>query len=218
MGVFSKGTKTPPEAGSSTSVVDAKKPAYRGAGSSNYMPEEKINGGMGGGKKGKVSGFHGQNSDGSGEKDNLVPQTVGQKDPYEARGSDWPVKRVSPFSGQGAGEAGSSSGKNELARYNENQEGPRHVEDDGSGDCGSGTPVPGNRAGRVAAAFSVGVSMGESNSDTGEIGIAESVNLQTGYIEGGSSRTYVDEVPEDKLSIGAPPSRNMKAGLKIKNY
>lgn len=219
MGIF-QGAKKPPVAGSTSSVVEPKSPAYRGAGSSGYKPEENVNGGMGGGKKGKVSPFHGQSSDGSGEKNDLVPQTVGQKDPYQARGSDFSVTRATAGNGQsGAGEAGFSSGHNELARYSTGQESPRTMEDDGMGDHGSGTPVPGNRAGRIASVFSVGVSDGESNSDTGEIGISESVNLQTGHVEGSGSRSGVDEVPESKVSIGsASSSVNRKAGLKGKNY
>ena len=219
MGIFS-GSKKPPVAGSSASVVDPKAPAYRGAGSSGYKPEENINGGMGGGRKGKVTPFHGQTSDGSGEKNDLVPQTTGQKDPYQARAAEFPVKRVPAKNGQSSsGEAGFSSGKNELARYTSGQEGPRTIEDDGVGEYGSGTPVPGNRAAGVASAFPISVNDGESNSDTGQISIAESVNLQTGYLECSGSRTPVDEVPEDKTSISSPSSSvNRKAGLKTKNY
>ena len=215
MGIFT-GSKKPPVAGAG-SDVDPKKPVNRYA--SGYTPEEKVNDGPRGGRKGGVAPFHGQNSDASGEHNDLIPQTSEQKDPYRARGADFPVKRVAAFTGQdGAGEAGFSSGKNELARYTSGQEGPRTVEDDGMGEHGSGTPVPGDRGSRVASAFSIGVSKGESNSDTGEIGIAEMVDLQTGYIVGGSSRTQVDEVPEDKVTIGAAPSRNMKAGMTKKNY
>lgn len=219
MGIFN-GSKKPPVAGSSTSAVDPKKPAYRGAGSSGYEPEEKINGGMGGGRSGKVSPFHGQNADGSGEKNDLVPQTSGQKDPYQARGSEFPVKRVPAKNGQSSsGDKGFSSGGNELARWTSGQESPRTAEDDGMGDHGSGTPVPGNRAGRIAASFPIDVSDGESNSDTGQISIPESVNLQTGHVEGSGSRTPVDEVPESKTSISsASSSVNRKAGLKGKNY
>jgi len=213
MGVFTGGKK-PPVAGAGSNV-DSKKPAYRGA--SGYTLEEKVNDGPRGGRKGKVSPFHGQNSDAAGEHDNLTPQTSEQKDPYRASGSDWPVKRVAAGNGQdGAGDAGFSSGKNELARYTTGQEGPRTVEDDGMGEHGSGTPVPADRSSRVASAFPVQISKGESNSDTGEIGIAEMVDFQTGYIVGPST-TVVDEVPEAKVSIGAPPSRNMKAGLVKKN-
>ena len=40
------------------------------------------------------------------------------------------------------------------------------------------------------------------NQEGGEIPIAESVNLQTGYLEAkGVKRTRVQEVPEEKLSI-----------------
>lgn len=220
MGIFSNGSKKPPVAGSSESVVDPKSPAYRGAGASGYKPEEKINGGMGGGRKGKVTPFHGQSADSSGEKNDLVPQAPQQKDPYQARASEFPVKRVPAKNGQSsAGEAGFSSGKNELARYTSGQESARTVEDDGIGEFGSGTPVPGNRAARVQASFPISVNDGESNSDTGEISIAESVNLQTGYLECSGSRTPVDEVPEDKTSISsASSSVNRKAGLKTKNY
>lgn len=210
MGIFN-GTKKPPVAGAG-SDVDPKKPVYRNA--SGYTPEEKVNDGPRGGRKGGVTPFHGQNSDASGEHNDLVPQSSEQKDPYRARGSDFQVKRATAGNGQsGAGEAGFSSGKNELARYTSGQEGARTAEDDGMGEFGSGTPVPSDRGSRVASAFPIQVSKGESNSDTGEIGISEMVDFQTGHIVGGGSRTPVDEVPEEKISIGAAPSRNMKAGL-----
>lgn len=208
MGVFSgSGGMKPPVAGAG-SEIDPKKPVNRYA--SGYQVEEKVNAGPSGGKKGKVAAFHGQNSDGSGEKDDLVPQTSEQKDPYHAKPSEFPVKAVNARTGQ-SGAYGLSSGYNELATYGANQEGPRYAEDDGPGEYGSGTPVPGNRGARVASGFIIEVNKGESNSDTGEIGIMESVNLQTGHIEGGSGGV-VQYVPEEKVSVGAPPSRNMKAG------
>jgi|SRR5581483_3683504 len=169
-----------------------------------YKPNEKVNQGPSGARKGKVSAGHGQNSDEKGAKDQLVSIGSKQGNPYDAKGSDFSVKRVAPKHGQGAGEAGSKSGDNELARLAENQEGVRHVEDGGRGPHGSGTPsgwVDGNRSKHVAAAFPIEVNRGESNSEGGEIGIPESVSLHTGHIEGGSKQTKVKEVPQYNVRI-----------------
>jgi hypothetical protein len=197
----------PPVAGKGSNV-DAKKPIYKNA--SGYMPEEDVNQGPHGGKKGKVSAGHGQISDDMAAKNKLVGQSDYQKDPYRAEGKDFPVKNVSAFTGQ-SGSVGTVSGKNELARYSVNLEGPRHLED-----SGPMTPVPGDRGARVAASFSVGVNQGEGEGDTGEIGISEMIDLQTGHIVGGSGGA-VQYVPQNNVTVGAPPSRNPKAGLVSRN-
>lgn len=185
------------------SSIDPKSPVYKSA--SGYKPEEDVNAGPHGGKKGKITPGHGQSSDDLAAKNKLVGQSDYQKDPYRVEGKDFPVKSVSPFSGQG-GTYGTVGGKNELARYNVNQEGPRHIEDDGPM-----TPVPGNRGDKVAANFSIGINQGEGEGDTGEIGITEMIDLQTGYICGGETGV-VQYVPQNNVTVGAPPSRNMKAG------
>lgn len=192
------------------SVVNPKVPSNRNA--SGYSPEEDINQGPSGAPKRKVSGGHGQNSDGPGH-DDLMPLSPMQFDPYKTRGEDFPVKEVSEDHGQdesGAAtwESRNGGGKNMLAAQAENQCSPRHVEDDGPG-AGSGTPVPGNRGTKVAAAFPIDINKGESNEEGGEISIPESVNLQTGYLEvSGVSPTPVDETPARGLTIGSSTSKS----------
>lgn len=215
MSVFTKDGKVKPAVAGAGATGDPKKPAYRSA--SGYSVHEEVNSGFPGGKKGKAGEFGGQTSDDMAPRNDLVGQTYEQKDPYAARGADFPVKHVDARTGQ-SGEHGFSSGHSELVMYSENQCGPRYAEDDGEGEFGSGTPVPGDRASRVASGFPIEINKGESSSETGEIGIAEMVDLQTGYIVGGGSVTRYQEVPEDKLSIGAPPSRNKQSGMKTKDY
>jgi hypothetical protein len=199
------------------SNIDPKKPENRNA--SSYMPEENVNEGPRGGKKasGKPVGFHGQTSDASGEKNELIPLRPMQFDPYKTRGEDFPVKEVNEWHGQD--EAGAATwenpnggGKNDLVSWGGNLCSPRNVEDDGMGSSGAGTPVPGNRGERVRAAFPISVNDGESESDTGEISIPESVNLQTGYLEvSGVDVTPVDVTPDRQLTIGSSTSKAPKS-------
>lgn len=191
------------------SVVDPKKPVYRNA--SSYTPAENVNAAPSGGKKGKITPGHGQTADEMGTKNTLVPMSLEAKDPYRAKGSDFPVKNANAATGQ-SGTHGMAEGMNDLVDYSQNQCGPRHAEDDGPGSYGSGTPVPGDRGSRVAASFPITQNPGESDSDTGEISIAEMVDLQTGYIAAGS-QSRVKEVPEGKLSIGKYAGRMPKAGM-----
>jgi|HubBroStandDraft_1064217.scaffolds.fasta_scaffold46725_2 hypothetical protein len=166
------------------------------------MNNEKVNQGPSGARKGGVTEGHGQSSDGGG-KDDLVPQSPMQHDPYKAKPGDFPVTEVEEFTGQG-GPHGKAEGANELASYSVNQCGPRHIEDSGPG-SGSGTPTSwesGGRAAGVKSAFPIKVNKGESNQEGGEISIAESINLSTGHIEAkGYSQTRVKEVPEGKAHI-----------------
>lgn len=185
------------------SNTDPKKPVYKNA--SGYTPEEDVNAGPHGGKKGKVTPGHGQTVDDMSAKNKLVGQSDYQKDPYRADSKDFTVSKVTAGNGQ-TGAQGFSSGRNELARYGINQEGPRHIEDDGPM-----TPVPGDRGSKVAANFSIQVNAGEGNSDTGEVGIQEMLDLQTGYVCGGE-KGVVQYVPQNNVSVGAPPARNLKAG------
>lgn len=139
-------------------------------------------------------------------KNDLVSQTPMQHDPYRAKPSDFPVSGSDKLDGQGSGAHGFSSGKDELAKQSPNQIGPRHVEDGGPGPKGSGTPTSwqsGGRSGTVASNFPVGKNSGESNSGASSLSISESINLQTGKIQG-PSQTRVGEVPESKVHI---PSR-----------
>jgi hypothetical protein len=129
-----------------------------------------------------------------------------QHDPYRANPADWPVKDVDAADGQ-SGPTGTAEGKNLLVTLSETQGGPRFVEDGGAGSSGAGTPTgwhDGGRSAKIAAAFPIRTNDGEANQEGGEIPIAESVNLMTGYIEAKTKRTRVQEVPEEKLSI---PSR-----------
>jgi hypothetical protein len=183
----------PPVAGAGSKVTS--KPNSRYA--SGYMPEENVNEGPHGGKKGGVTPAHGQNTYDATEQNKLVGQSDYQKDPYRAKGSDFPVKHVDSAFGQ-SGMHGFSSGHNELVKQSVDQEGPRHGEDDGPM-----TPVPADKSRIVAAGQSIGVSKGESSSDTGEIGIEQYVDLQTGYVKGGN-QGVTDYVPDKDLSIGSP--------------
>lgn len=185
------------------SNVDPGSPVYKNA--SGYKPAEKINSGLSGAGGGKVSAFHGQNSDEMGAKDKLVEYSVGQKDPYRAKASEFPVNQVNEAHGQGESGAATwenrnGGGKDKLAEYTENQCGPRHVEDDGPGSSGAGTPVGPDRSSRVASAFSIGMSKGESESRGGQISVAESVNLMTGKIEGPNS-TSIGSVPDHNVTL-----------------
>src|SRR5258708_14266109 len=94
------------------SKLDPKKPDYRSA--SGYSVEENVNDGVRGGKKGKVAEGGGQNSDNwAAEHNKLVGQPDYQKDPYRARGEDFPVKGVDSRTGQ-SGSHGFSEGQDEL--------------------------------------------------------------------------------------------------------
>jgi hypothetical protein len=200
----SQGHGKPPVAGSGSNKVDASKPAYRNG--SSYMPAENVNDGVMGGKKGKVAEGGGQNSDNwAAEWNKLVGQSDYQKDPYRARGMDFPVQHVDARTGQ-SGTYGFSQGHNELVELTGHLEGARHNEDDGPM-----TPVPGDRSRKVGQMFSIEMNKGEGNSDTGEIGIEQMIDLQTGHIVGGNTG-MTNYVPEGKVSVGKPPSRNMSAG------
>lgn len=141
-------------------------------------------------------------------KDELVPQTVGQKDPYSAKGSDWPdgKSKGDVRTGQTSGathESPDAGGKDMLAEYTQNQCGPRHVEDDGPGEKGSGTPVPVDRAARVSSAFPIETNKGESDISGMKVNLPETINLSTGMIEcAGYSKTRVGEVPQSNVTIG----------------
>jgi hypothetical protein len=164
--------------------------------------EEKVNQGPSGAPNKKVGAGHGQNSDGGG-KDDLVPLTPMQHDPYKAKPENWPVKDVDSGDGQ-SGSHGTAVGANALASLSENQCGPRHIEDSGPGPKGSGTPTgweSGGRSAKIASNFPIQTNKGEANQEGGETSISEFVDLKTGYIGAGTSRTRVQEVPEKSVSI-----------------
>lgn len=190
----------PPVAGAG-SKVKAADPVYRNA--SGYRVEENVNGGMGGGKKGKVAEGGGQTSYDASAKNDLVGQSDYQKDPYRAKASEFTPNKVTAGNDQSGRSHGFSEGHNQLISQ---PKGARHCEDDGDG-----TPVPSDRSRVVAAAFPIEVNAGEGNSDTGEIGLVQMVDLQTGHIVGGDTGK-TGYVPQFNVSVGAPPSRNMSAG------
>jgi hypothetical protein len=194
----------PPAVAGAGSKVDVKKPVYRNA--SGYKVAEDVNSGLPGGKAGKAGEFGGQTEDNwAAEKNKLVGQSDYQKDPYRARGGDFPVQHVDARSGQ-SGMHGFSEGHDELATQSINVEGVRHAEDDGPM-----TPVPSDRSRLVAAAHPIEQSKGESSSTTGFIPIPQMVDLQTGHIVGGETGVN-DYVPQFNVSQGKPPARNMKSG------
>lgn len=142
------------------------------------------------------------------EKDQLVPQSPMQHDPYKVRGTDFSVTNVMAATGQ-SGSHGTAEGKDQLATNSSNQDGPRFIEDGGPGPKGSGTPTSwesGGRSGKIASAFPVKRNDGESGSGgVSSTAAFESVDLATGKISAkGYSATRVGEVPENKVSI---PSR-----------
>jgi hypothetical protein len=195
--------------------VDPKKP-NRAWENESYELVENVNQGPAGARKGKVMGGHNQTSDNMAEKNQLIGIDGAKQDPYRAEGSDWPDGKTSADAdhGQGGGatyENPNGGGKNELVIDSENQCGPRHVEDDGSGEHGAGTPVPGNRAARVASNFPIDWNDGESRSDGGEISIWQSVDLQTGHIVGGE-QTRVMDVPDFNVHIPSAKSAGSKSG------
>ena len=143
----------------------------------------------------KQRSFDGQNSDG-GSKDSLESQTVGQRDPYRAKASEFPVKKVVA----GHGQSSDASGEHDaLATLSKNQESPREVEIPGAGAKDSMS----SRASSVAANFKVGKNGGESGVAPVSPKNEYSVDLVTGRI--GCSKytaTRVGEVEEDSVSIG----------------
>ena len=134
-------------------------------------------------------------------KDELVPLTPMQHDPYKVKGSDFPVSGVDAATGQ-SGAQGKAEGQDMLAAQSENQCGPRFLEDGGPGPKGSGTPTgweSGGRSAKIAAAFPVKTASGEAGTS---VSMAESVDLKTGMISAkGYSATRVGETPEQKVSI-----------------
>lgn len=170
---------------------------------SNTKLVEDVNQGPHGARKGGVTEGHGQSSDGGG-KDELVPLTPMQHDPYKAKGSDFPVTSVAAATGQ-SGAHGKAEGMDMLASQSVNQCGPRHIEDSGPGAKGSGTPTSwesGGRAAGVKSAFPIRTNDGEATQEGGEVAISESVNLHTGMVEAkGYGSTRVKETPEKKVSI-----------------
>jgi hypothetical protein len=124
------------------------------------------------------------------EKDQLVDQTIEQKDPYKAKGSDFSVKAVKAGTGQ-SGSKGDAEGQNDLATLKDFQEGPRDVES-----VSKGGPSEWGKGGK---AFSVG------KADEGGTSVDEpcGVDLVSGALTcKGYKKTKVGEVADPKISIG----------------
>lgn len=143
----------------------------------------------------KQSSFDGQNSDG-GMKDSLEPMNPQQKDPYKAKASEFPVKKISAGHGQSEDSSDSS-----LISWAGNLTSPREVEIPGKG--GSGSDSMATRASAVSSNFSVGTSSGESGVAPVAPGNEYGVDLSTGRVTCSSYKgTKVKEVAEDSVSIG----------------
>lgn len=165
---------------------------------------EKTNDGLSGAPKRKI-GSPGQNSDG-GSKNSLESQLGSQVDNYHAKGSDFPVKAISAATGQDGGAAGSSEGKDALATLSGHQESPRSVEDgDAEGSGGPSGWSEGSRSSRIAAAFPIEASKGESNEAGGETPVKVYVDLESGqFCVDGYEQTRLKETPK---AYGQIPAR-----------
>lgn len=125
------------------------------------------------------------------EKDQLVGMSEGQKDPYKAKGSDFPVKSVKAANGQSGGAKGEASGQDQLATLSEMQESPRTIES-----VGKNGPSEWGKGGK---AFSIG-----QNDEGGKsVDEGSGVDLESGDMTcKGYKKTKVGEVPDPKVSIG----------------
>lgn len=120
----------------------------------------------------------------------LVDQNEAQKDPYKAKGSDFPVKAVKAGTGQ-SGSHGEAEGQDMLAKQSYNQESPRDVESVG--------PNGPSEWGKGGKAFSVG------RADEGGVSVDNpcGVDLASGEQTcKGYKKTKVGEVPDPKVSLG----------------
>jgi hypothetical protein len=141
----------------------------------------------------QTSMVDGQNSDG-GMKDSLESQTPSQKDPYRAKASEFPVKKISAAHGQSED---APNEQDQLVPWDGNKESPRHVEIPSEGESDSMS----SRQSAVAGNFKVSRNAGESGVAPVSVSITEGVDCSTGRITGGKL-TRVDSVFEDKVSIG----------------
>jgi hypothetical protein len=139
----------------------------------------------------KQKSFDNQNSNG-GSKDSLESQTMEQRDPYRAKASDFPVKKVTPANGQGV----DGNGKDQLVPWMGNLTSPRQVEIPNEGESDSMA----SRASAVASNFKVSTNAGESGVAPSSVSISEGIDCSTGRITGGS--LPLKAVYEEKVSIG----------------
>jgi hypothetical protein len=133
-------------------------------------------------------------------KNSLVDLTDPQRDTYRVRGSDFSKTSVRAVDGAG-GEHGEGMGPhNVLVGQTETQRKARHNADSGAGESGYGTP---SVWGKEGEAFAVQKNKGEGSSPATDVAIAEGVDLVSGRIMAkGYSNTPVDEVEEQKVSLG----------------
>jgi hypothetical protein len=125
------------------------------------------------------------------EKDQLVDESIQQKDPYKAKGSDFPVKSVKADNGQSGGAKGEAEGQDALVKQGGALESPRDLES-----VSKGGPSEWGKGGK---AFSVGKDSEGGTSVDEPCG----VDLVTGELTcKGYKKTKVGEVPDPKVSIG----------------
>lgn len=103
----------------------------------------------------------------------LVNLGANQTNPYDAKASDFKVA---------SSDKQTSSGKDQMVDCCDS---PRHTEDGGPG-AGYGTPVPGDRGAKVAAAFKVG------QNDGGSTSVSSPVSVD--FVDG----KYVTSTPKQK--------------------
>lgn len=129
------------------------------------------------------------------EKDSLVPLGPAECDPYRAKASEFPVKKVVAAFGQSVDAPGE---QDQLIKQSEYQEGPRCVEAEGGEKDSMST-----RAKMVSTNFPIKQNDGESSSMGQMPSIPESVDLMTGQVTvSGYKRTRGNEVAERTVSIG----------------
>lgn len=101
------------------------------------------------------------------EKDNLVPLSPSQVDPYRVKGSDFPAPKGMP-------KAGEMSGQDELATQSANQVSPRAAE--GEGDNGPSV------WGKGGTEFKVEQNKGEGGQPSTSLSIGCGVDFGSGQI------------------------------------
>lgn len=144
----------------------------------------------------QTSMVDGQNSDAMGEKDKLISVTGNIQDPYKAKASDFPVKKVMAATGQSSDAPGE---QDTLVPWDGNKTSPRNAEVPGMGEKDSMA----SRQASVSSNFKVETNRGESGVAPGDVKNMYSVDCTSGKIHCDSYKpTRVGEVEEDEVSIG----------------
>jgi len=125
------------------------------------------------------------------EHNELVGQGESARDPYRAKGSDFPVKSVKAANGQSGGSKGDVEGQDMLVSQGHNQEGPRDLE--------SASPNGPSEWGKGGKAFFVGQNSegGTSLDNPCSVDCGSGMQMVKGY-----KGTKVGETPDPKVSIG----------------